>query len=74
MTTRELKNKKSQLTREINETKKEINWITKDDGNGRPIPKLYHGEPREPVLRKHRRNLDILTKQRLALNQVTPQN
>ncbi|TCV09610.1 hypothetical protein EDC17_104118 [Sphingobacterium alimentarium] len=50
MTKRELTAAKSQLTREIKTYINEIEWITRDDNNGKPISTLYHGKPREPQL------------------------
>lgn len=48
MTKRELTAAKSQLTREIKTYINEIEWITRDDNNGKPMSTLYHGKPREP--------------------------
>lgn len=70
MTKRELTAAKSRLTREIKIYIDEIEWITRDDNNGKPISTLYHGKPREPQLRKLRRELKTLQAKRENLNKV----
>lgn len=41
---------KATLTREIKAYQKEIDWITRNDHNGKPISKWYLGELRAPQL------------------------
>lgn len=68
MTKRELTTTKARLTREIKSYIDEIEWITRNDNNGKPIPILYHGKPREPQLIKLRRELKVLQDKRENLN------
>lgn len=66
----ELKKQKSALTREINDTQKEIDWITKDDNPGKEPAKYYLGELRFPQLLRLKRDLSIAKFRRKKLEAI----